>query len=101
MNIANPGLSTALPQLSTEVGSAKATGGASGSFGSAVGDAINSLNQAQKSSEQEIARAVTGEQPDLHRTLIALQTADLSFQFSLAVRNKIIGAYEEIMRMQV
>jgi flagellar hook-basal body complex protein FliE len=30
-----------------------------------------------------------------------MQTADLGFQFALQVRNKVIGAYEEIMRMQV
>ncbi len=39
--------------------------------------------------------------PDLHKTIIALQTADLKFQLGLQVRNKLIGAYEEIMRMQV
>jgi flagellar hook-basal body complex protein FliE len=51
--------------------------------------------------EREVAAAVTGESPDLHRTIIALQTADLGFQLGLQVRNKLVGAYEEIMRMQV
>lgn len=72
-----------------------------GNFGSLVKDAVESIDSTQKSADQEIAKAVTGESPDLHRTIIALQTADLKFQLGLQVRNKLIGAYEEIMRMQV
>ena len=44
---------------------------------------------------------MTGETQDLHKTIIALQTADLKFQLGLQVRNKLLGAYEEVMRMQV
>lgn len=71
------------------------------SFGSAVKDALQSIEKSQSGAEQEMARAVAGESPDLHRTIIALQTADIGFQAALQVRNKVIGAYEEIMRMQV
>jgi flagellar hook-basal body complex protein FliE len=70
-------------------------------FGSLVKGAIESINDTQKSAEQEISKAVTGETEDLHKTIIALQTADLKFQLGLQVRNKLIGAYEEVMRMQV
>ncbi len=70
-------------------------------FGTAIKDAIESIDSSQKQADQEIARAVTGESPDLHKTIVALQTADLKFQLGLQVRNKLIGAYEEIMRMQV
>lgn len=70
-------------------------------FSGLMRDAIDSINTTQKSADKEISRAVTGESPDLHRTIIELQTADLKFQFGLQVRNKLIGAYEEIMRMQV
>lgn len=70
-------------------------------FGSAIKDAIDGMGQIQKSAEQEIQKAVTGESQDLHKTIIALQSADLNFQLGLQVRNKLIGAYEEIMRMQI
>ena len=75
--------------------------GAADGFGSLIKKAVESIDGTQKSAEQEISRAVTGESPDLHRTIIELQSADLKFQFGLQVRNKLIGAYEEIMRMQV
>ena len=70
-------------------------------FGSLVKGAIESINNSEKSAEQEISKAVTGETEDLHKTIIALQTADLKFQLGIQVRNKLIGAYEEVMRMQV
>jgi flagellar hook-basal body complex protein FliE len=93
--------SSLVSQISSEPTSVTGGGNASDTFGSAVKDAVDALGKSQKASEQEMARAVTGESPDLHRTIIALQTADLGFQFALQVRNKVIGAYEEIMRMQV
>jgi flagellar hook-basal body complex protein FliE len=71
------------------------------SLGSAVSRAVESLDRTQKGAELEVARAVAGESPDLHKTVIALQTADLQFQLAMQVRNKFVGAYEEIMRMQV
>lgn len=89
-----------LPALQRAEG-ANPSGAGSGSFGSVVREAVESLDRTQKGAEQEMARAVAGESVDLHQTIVALQTADLSFQFGLQVRNKLIGAYEEIMRMQV
>lgn len=70
-------------------------------FGSAIKNAVESIDATQKQADSEVAKAVTGESPDIHKTIIALQTADLKFQLGLQVRNKLIGAYEEIMRMQV
>lgn len=71
------------------------------SFGSTISKAVESIEKSQKGAEEEIARAVSGESEDLHKTIIALQTADLHFQLGLQVRNKLVGAYEEIMRIQV
>lgn len=93
--------------LSSLISSDKASAGSvslsdnEGGFGSLIKDAVESIDSTQKSADQEIAKAVTGESQDLHKTIIALQTADLKFQLGLQVRNKLIGAYEEIMRMQV
>lgn len=101
MNISGLNLSTLISPISPETTGSVSGTSPSTSFGSVVKDAVQSLDKSQKGAEQEMARAVTGESPDLHRTIIALQTADLGFQFALQVRNKVIGAYEEIMRMQV
>ncbi len=70
-------------------------------FGEILKDAISAVNELQKQSDQEIQKLMTGESQDLHTTVIAMQKADLSFQMMMQVRNKIIQAYQEIMRMQV
>lgn len=44
---------------------------------------------------------MTGESQDIHRAMVALQQADVSFQLMMQIRNKLIAAYEEIQRMQV
>jgi flagellar hook-basal body complex protein FliE len=70
-------------------------------FGEVLKDAISTVNELQKQSDQEIQKLMTGESQDLHTTVIAMQKADLSFQMMMQVRNKIVQAYQEIMRMQV
>lgn len=101
-------LNAAITPAATGVGGAgQTTGGTLGAgtsgdtFGSLVKGAVERLDRGQHQVEEEMARAVAGESPDLHRTMVALQAEDLSFQLALQVRNKVIGAYEEIMRMQV
>jgi flagellar hook-basal body complex protein FliE len=70
-------------------------------FGSVLKDAISTVNELQKQSDTEIQKLMTGESQDLHNTVIAMQKADLSFQMMMQVRNKIVQAYQEIIRMQV
>ena len=85
-----------------EIRKPAALSGESGaSFGEVLKDAISTVDQLQKQSNQEIQKLMTGESQDLHSTLVAVQKADLSFQMMMQVRNKIVQAYQEIMRMQV
>jgi len=70
-------------------------------FGTVLKDAISTVNELQKQSDHEIEKLMTGESQDLHNTVIAMQKADLSFQMMMQVRNKIVQAYQEIIRMQV
>jgi flagellar hook-basal body complex protein FliE len=90
----NPNLS--LPELRKP-----ATSQPGGGFGEVLKDAISTVNDLQKQSDSEIRNLMAGENQDLHATLIAVQKADLSFQTMMQVRNKIVAAYQEIMRMQV
>jgi len=71
------------------------------SFGEILREAISTTNELQKQSNQEIQKLITGETQDLHATMIAVQKADLSFQMMMQVRNKLVNAYQEIMRTQV
>jgi flagellar hook-basal body complex protein FliE len=70
-------------------------------FSTTISNAIENLNSQQRTVEKEVAQAVVGESPDLHRTIAIMQTTEMNFQFALQVRNKLLNAYEEISRMQV
>ena len=72
-----------------------------GGFGDVLKDAISTVNDLQKQSDQSIQNLISGENKDIHSTLIAVQKADLSFQTMMQVRNKIVAAYQEIMKSQV
>ncbi|MGX1900339.1 flagellar hook-basal body complex protein FliE [Thermolongibacillus altinsuensis] len=63
--------------------------------------AINQLNKEQVSSDMLTTKLAKGENVDLHQVMIASQKASISLQLAVEVRNKVIEAYQEIMRMQV
>lgn len=77
------------------------TGTGSLNFGEMLNNAIDNINQAQKSSEQMGNLLATGQVDDLHSVMIEGTKAELALQFTLQVRNKILDAYNEIMRMQM
>jgi len=93
----NPNLQVPEVRVPQKSGSEKSGTG----FGEILKDAISTANELQKQSDQEIQKLMTGESQDLHTTVIAMQKADLSFQMMMQVRNKIVQAYQEIMRMQM
>lgn len=63
--------------------------------------ALQDVNSAQKESEKLTNQLVTGEVKDIHEVMIASQKSSLSLQLTVQVRNKVVEAYQEIMRMQV
>lgn len=70
-------------------------------FGNVLNQALNSVNQMQNEASQMAKLMAAGQIDDLHSVMIAGEKADLALQFTLQVRNKILDAYNEIMRMQI
>jgi flagellar hook-basal body complex protein FliE len=70
-------------------------------FGQLLGDAINSLSQKENAANGAIASLAAGEDIELHQVMITMQQADIAFQLALQVRNKIVEAYQEVMRTQI
>lgn len=65
---------------------------------------INSLekvNQDQLYADEMDTKLVTGEVDNIHEVMIASQKAEVSLTFAVEVRNKILDAYKEIMRLQM
>mgnify|MGYP005849728131 FL=1 len=82
-------------------GPAGPPGAALESFGKLLNNALESLNRLDNTASQAVARLAAGEDVDLHQVMIAVQEADIAFQLALQVRNKLVDAYHEVMRMQV
>ena len=55
----------------------------------------------EKLLQQVNQQQLTAENKDIHGTMIALEKADISMRLMLQIRNKLVSAYEEVMRMQV
>ncbi|MCX7014263.1 MAG: flagellar hook-basal body complex protein FliE [Candidatus Sumerlaeota bacterium] len=88
------------PEL-TPRGPAGAAGAPQGkSFAETLKESIAEVNQLQNDADQALEQFVTGQSPDVHGTMIALQKADLSFKVMMEVRNKLLSAYQEVMRIQ-
>jgi flagellar hook-basal body complex protein FliE len=77
------------------------TEGSSTAFSDVLGSAIRQVNDLQAKAGEEVQNAMTGEITDIHTAMIAVQKADVSFQMMMQVRNKLVSAYQEIMKMQV
>lgn len=71
------------------------------SFEDAIKDALNEVSMIQNEAEKAIEDFSKGEVKDIHTVVVAMEKADVSLQTLLQVRNKLLTAYEEIMRMQV
>jgi flagellar hook-basal body complex protein FliE len=62
--------------------------------------AMSSLQQTEQDSATKVKGLLSGDGTDIHTALIATQKASLAFDLALAVRNKALGAYQQVMSMQ-
>jgi flagellar hook-basal body complex protein FliE len=74
------------------------TRGGSG-FGDVLSQAIRSVEASGQNAADSVGRFLSGEGEELHTTILATQQAELSFDLFLQMRNKVVSAYQEIMRM--
>ena len=89
------------PLISSPMVSPQPIGTSGSEFKSVFSDAVNKVESFQNNAEQSVDRFLNGEGEEIHKVALATQQADLSFQLFLQVRNKVVSAYQEIMRMQV
>jgi flagellar hook-basal body complex protein FliE len=98
------------PYVAPQVGATQTTGLSTGTsdvtgsgkeFGSMVLDGIDRLERVQDTSDQLAVKAATGDLNAIHDYTIAATEANVTTQLTVAVRNKAVEAFNEIMRMQV
>lgn len=80
---------------------APAAGGATGSdaFSSILQQSVQNVSHLQGDAETSINQFISGEQEDPHTTMLAVQRASLAFDMFVQVRNKVVQAYQEVMKM--
>lgn len=70
-------------------------------FSSFLIEAINNVNKTQKNSENYKDMLAIGQLDNLHDLTIASEKADVALQLTMGIRNKVVDAYKEIMRIQI
>ena len=77
------------------------TDGTPGSFANILSDAFATAAQADKVDKESALELLIGQNDDLSGLLLDTQKAEISLNLALQIRNKVVEAYNEIMRMQV
>jgi flagellar hook-basal body complex protein FliE len=86
--------------LPVEVGIPRARVAEGSKFLETLQQTMDEVQDVQGDAQSKVAELLNGNGTDLHRALIAVEKADLSFQLMMQVRNKIVAAYQEVSRMQ-
>lgn len=71
------------------------------SFSKMLTDALEKANEIQLQADRAVKELAAGRNKNIHETMLMMEKADLSFKMLMQVRNKVVDAYREIMRMQV
>lgn len=87
------GLETQLPVAGPEAGKAEG-------FGPVMAEALGKVEAMQTAADQEATKVARGE-GNLHELSISLEKADVAMRVAVKVRNKLVDAYNEVMRMSV
>lgn len=103
MSIPISSISRAVPAQAVEsIGSIQSPAqNKSADFGSVLTSAIAQVQQQSTNAEQSIQRFLSGQGEELHNVAVATQRAEIAFDMGMQIRNKIVSAYQEIMKMQL
>lgn len=65
------------------------------------GQVLDSLNQSQLNSDNLVSQLASGQDVDLHQVILATEENDVNFRVAMAIRDRLVDAYREVMRMNV
>jgi flagellar hook-basal body complex protein FliE len=85
------------PKITT--GMSQETSGAA-PFSDLLTDAVGQVSQLEQGAQEKVSGLMSGAGVDIHDAMIATQKASMSFELSLAIRNKAVQAYQQVMSMQ-
>jgi flagellar hook-basal body complex protein FliE len=89
-----------LPLQPVALPSAPAQAEDTGGFAAALGNLISSTDASAATANQAVASMLQGT-GDVHEAMIAMQKAEMTLQLTVQVRNKLVQAYQDVMRMTI
>ena len=72
-----------------------------GEFAKLFQSTVSEVDNTQHSADAAVKNFLNGGQGELHTTILATQKADLQFDMFMQVRNKVVSAYQEVMKIQL
>ncbi len=81
-------------------GSVGSVGAAGGDFGNTLKDLLGKVDESSDAANDAVSKMIDGT-GDVHEAMIALQHADVMLQMTVQIRNKLVQAYQDVMRMPV
>jgi len=81
-------------------GAGAATGGAASPFSGMFKSMIDQTSALDAKATQAVSGLLSGQGVEIHDAMMATQKADMAFELALQVRNKAVGAYQQMMGMQ-
>jgi flagellar hook-basal body complex protein FliE len=94
---------TALPSLASGSQASPLSAGqeaGSAPFSELLTDAVGQVDQLESQAHAAVTGLITGSGVDVHQAMIATQKASMAFELALAVRNKAVQAYQQVIGMQ-
>lgn len=70
-------------------------------FQSVLNEAVSRVDTLNQNAQDSVMRFLSGEGGEIHRVALAVHESQSAFEMFLQVRNKVISAYQEVMRMQL
>jgi flagellar hook-basal body complex protein FliE len=97
----NPALSSSLPSIEAQKAASRQDPGNEVKFGKALAKSLNKVNDLHSKADMSITDLLTGKTADINSVVATVAKADMSFKLLVAVRDKLVAAYKETMKMQI
>lgn len=101
INSINGGLSPIQPNSGNALGKASEVANGQPSFLDFLESSMESVNEVQLNADDMVGKLATGEIQDYTQVMNAVQKADMTFEMMMEIRNKLVDAYEEVLRMRI
>jgi len=89
-----------VPAMAAPAASSGSVAAGAAPFGDLLKNAVTGIDGLEQQASAAVEGLMQGTSVDVHDALIATQKADMSFELALAVRNKAVAAYQQVMGMQ-